>query len=60
MNKILQSPQRGKLSFVNLRKLFYCFVNLRLLDNVDEEVQDMIESMVQHEKEHGEDAPMEL
>ena len=60
MNKILQSPQRGKLSFANLRKLFYCFVNLRLLDNVDEEVQDMIESMVQHEKEHGEDAPMEL
>ena len=40
MNKIMQSDQRGKLSFANLRKLLFCYVNLRLLENVDEEVQD--------------------
>ena len=51
MNKIMQSPQRGKLSIGNLRKLLYCFVNLRLLNEVDDEVEDMIDSMVQFETE---------
>ena len=49
MNKIVQSPMRSRLTHPRLRKLLYCFVNLRLLDNVDEDLDDMISSAVDHE-----------
>ena len=49
MNKIVQSPMRSRFTHPRLRKLLYCFVNLRLLDNVDEDLDDVISSAVGHE-----------
>ena len=51
MNKLLQSPLRGSLTHAKLKKLLYSFVNLRLLDDVDEEIHDLISSAVNIELE---------
>ena len=43
MHKLIQSKTRAALKHERVVRLLYCYVNMRLLDNVDTELLNMVE-----------------
>ena len=44
MNKIVQPTNRSRLQHSTVKMLLYCYVNLRLLHDVDDKMLDMVTS----------------
>ena len=51
MNKLVAPPSRGSLAHKRIQKLLYSYVNLRLLQNFDDELLNMIEYSLKMETE---------
>jgi len=49
IHKVIQTKGRAALKHPRVVKMLYCYVNMRLLDSVDEEMRSMIEDMLVQE-----------